>query len=100
MTIELPSYIAGTAVRTDRWLDVHYPCDNSLTGRVAIVGGEHLDQAIDAAIEGQRQPLTRYQRHDILRKAAVLLAEHREELAQLICRQAGLCMRETMYETG
>lgn len=84
-TIELPSYIAGKAIRTDRWLDVHYPWDNSLTGRVAIVGGEHLDQAINAAIEGQRELLTRYQRHDILRKAAVLLSEHREELAQLIC---------------
>ena len=37
MAIELPSYIAGTAVRTNRWLDVYYPWDNSLTGRVAMV---------------------------------------------------------------
>lgn len=100
MALELPAYIAGEAVRTDRWLDVYYPWDNSLTGRAAVVGREHLDQAIEAAIACQRQPLTRYQRHDILRKAAALLAEHREELAQLICREAGLCMRETMYETG
>ena len=99
MAIELPSYIAGTAVRTNRWLDVYYPWDNSLTGRVAMVGPEHLNQAIEAALAGH-PPLTRYQRHDILRKAAGLLAEHREELAQLICREAGLCMRETMYETG
>lgn len=100
MAVELPSYIAGEAVRTDRWLDVHYPWDNSLTGRVAVVGPEHLDQAIHAAIKGQKQPLTRYQRHDILRKAAALLAERREELAQLICRESGLCMQETRYETG
>ncbi|MCH2212051.1 MAG: aldehyde dehydrogenase family protein [Fuerstiella sp.] len=100
MVIELPSYIAGEAVRTDRWLDVHYPWDNSLTGRVAVAGPVHLERAIVAAIEGGRQPLTRYQRHDILRRAAALLAEHREELAQLICRESGLCMKETLYETG
>ncbi|MEO2035719.1 MAG: aldehyde dehydrogenase family protein [Planctomycetaceae bacterium] len=100
MAVELPSYIAGEAVRTDRWRDVHYPWDNSLTGRVAVVGPEHLDQAIHAAIKGQKQPLTRYQRHDILRKAAALLAERREELAQLICRESGLCMQETRSETG
>jgi len=99
MAIELPSYIAGEAVRTNRWLNVYYPWDNSLTGRVAMVGPEHLNQAIEAALAGH-PPLTRYQRHDILRKAAGLLAEHREELAQLICRETGLCMRETMYETG
>jgi len=100
MPIDLPSYIAGQPVRTDRWLEVHYPWDNSLTGRVAVVGPEHLDQAIEAALSGQQQPLTRYERHDILRKAAALLAEHREELAWLICREAGMCIRETMYETG
>jgi len=100
MSIDLPSYIAGKPVHTDRWLDVHYPWDNSLTGRVAVVGREHLDQAIEAALAGQQQPLTRYERHDILRKAAALLAEHREELAGLICREAGMCIRETMYETG
>lgn len=100
MVLELPGYIAGEAVRTDRWLDVLYPWDSSLTGRVALVGREHLDQAIEAALQGQQQPLTRYERHDILRKAAALLAERREELARLICREAGLCMRETMYETG
>ncbi len=100
MPLDLPSYIAGRAVRTDRWLDVHYPWDNSLTGRVAVVGRQHLDEAIEAALAGQQQPLTRYERHDILRKAAALLAERREELAGLICREAGMCIRETMYETG
>jgi len=100
MTIELPSYIAGEAVRTGKWLDVHYPWDNSVTGRAAVIGPEHLDQAIEAALKGQEQPLTRYERHAILRKAAGLLAEHREELAGLICREAGMCIRETMYETG
>ena len=57
MAIELPSYIAGEAVRTDRWLDVYYPWDHSLTGRVAMIGPQHLNQAIEAALAGH-SPLT------------------------------------------
>ncbi|MGB0991219.1 MAG: aldehyde dehydrogenase family protein [Akkermansiaceae bacterium] len=98
--MDLPSYIAGKPFHSDNKLEVHYPYDNSLTGTVSKIGPPQLDEAINAALEGQKNPLSRYQRHEILRKAAVLLAEHREELAKLICREAGLCMRETMYETG
>jgi phosphonoacetaldehyde dehydrogenase len=98
--ISLPSYIAGQAYHSDDKLEVHYPWDNSLTGTVSKIGPVQLNQAITAAIEGQKNPLTRYERHAILRKAATLLAENRKGLAKLICREAGLCMRDTMYETG
>ena len=100
MAINLPSYIAGKAVHSDDKLEVLYPYDNSLTGTVSKINGAQLNEAIEAAIEGAKNPLSRYERHAILRKAAELLAEHREELAAIICREAGLCMRETMYETG
>ena len=100
MPIDLPSYIAGKAVHSDDKLEVFYPYDNSLTGTVSKVTNAQLGDAMDAAIEGQKNPLTRYELHAILRRAAELLAEHREELAKLICRETGLCMRETMYETG
>ena len=100
MPTDLPSYIAGTPFHSDNKLEVLYPWDNSLTGTVSRIGKDQLDKAIEAALEGQKEPLSRYERHAILRKAAALLAEHRGELAKLICREAGLCMRETMYETG
>ena len=100
MPTDLPSYIAGTPFHSDNKLEVLYPWDNSLTGTVSRIGKAQLDKAIEAALEGQKEPLSRYERHAILRKAATLLAEHRGELAKLICREAGLCMRETMYETG
>ncbi len=98
--MDLPSYIAGKRFDSDNKLEVFYPYDNSLTGTVSKIGRPQLDEAIKVSLEGQKNPLTRYERHSILRKAAVLLAEHREELAKLICRETGLCMRETMYETG
>lgn len=100
LNLELPSYIAGEPVRTGNRLEVFYPWDNSCSGSVDKITGVHLGQAIQSALEGQKNPLSRYERHAILRRAAVLLAERREELAHTIRLETGLCMRETMYETG
>ena len=98
--MNLPSYIAGEAVHSDQKLEVFYPWDNSLTGTVSKISRADLERAITTALEGQKNPLSRYDRHAILRKAAQLMAENREEMAKVICRETGLCMRETRYETG
>ncbi len=100
MNLELPSYIAGEAIRTGDTLDVFYPWDGSRSGSVVKINRKHLEQAIGAALEGQKNPLSRYERHAILRKASVLLAERKEEFANTIRLESGLCMRDTSYETG
>jgi aldehyde dehydrogenase (NAD+) len=98
--LEMPSYIAGEPVWTSERLRVLYPWDGSLTGEACMVTTAHLEQAIVAALRGSSRPLSRYERHAILRRAAVLLAERREEFARLIRLETGLCHRETVYETG
>lgn len=99
-TLHLPSYIAGQAVHSGPPLEVRYPWDASLTGTVAQVGREQLETAIQAALDPANQPLDRYARHRILRNAAALLAERREEFAALITRETGLAAHEAKYETG
>lgn len=98
--MNLCSYINGKPVESDMRLEVFYPWDNSLTGTVTLASPQDLETAIEGALAGTSQPLTRYERHKVLRRAAELVAERREELAGLICRESGLCMRETRYETG
>jgi len=73
--INLSSYIAGKAVHSDDKLEVFYPYDNSLTGTVSKINNAQFNECIEAAIEGGKNPLTRYQRYAILRRAADLLAE-------------------------
>ena len=98
--IHCPAYIAGRAVNTDRVIEVRYPYDGSVTGTATLIGRAHLDEAIQAALEGGKNPLSRHERATVLRQAAALLAERREEFARLITRESGLCLRESRYETG
>ncbi len=97
--IHLPSYIAGQPVTTGRTLEVHYPWDDSLTGTAALISPDHLEQAITAALAFPKESLTRRDRHDILRRAASLLAARRDEFSALITRETGLAIREAKYET-
>lgn len=98
--IHLPAYLAGKPVETGRTVEVRYPFDGSLTGTAALIGPEELDTAIKAALDPANKPLNRHERATVLRKAAALLAERREEFACLITRETGLCMKESRYETG
>jgi len=95
-----PAWIAGRPIETGRALEVRYPYDGSLTGTATLIDREHLEEAIQAALVGGKKTLARYERATILRKAAALLAERREEFARLITRETGLCLRESRYETG
>jgi aldehyde dehydrogenase (NAD+) len=98
--LHLPSYIAGQPVTTGRTLEVRYPWDGSLTGTAALIDREHLETAITTALAFPNESLTRRDRHDILRKAAALLADRRDEFAALITRETGLAIREAKYETS
>jgi len=97
--LELPCYVAGEPVVGNSKLEVHYPYTGEVSGIVSMLGRKELDAAISAAL-APRDPLTRYQRYEILERARTLLSERADEFAHLIRSEAGLCMRETRYEVG
>ena len=66
---------------------------------MALAGREQTDAAIVSALNW-REPLTRFQRSQILEKARQLLETRNEEFARLITAESGLCIRETRYEVG
>lgn len=97
--LSLPSYLAGTATTSDQWIEVTNPWNNEIVGRVAAISGPQLDSLIRTHLD-PRPPLSRYDRSRILNKTRDLLDARREEFAQLITAEAGLCLRETRYEVG
>ncbi len=97
--LSLPSYLAGAATTSDHWIKVTNPWNNEIVGRVAAISGPQLDAVIRTHLQ-PRPALTRYERSRILNKTRDLLEARREEFAQLITAEAGLCLRETRYEVG
>src|SRR6266852_664657 len=97
--MEHACYVAGQKVSSRKGLEIHSPYDRRLVGSVLLAGRQQTEAAIEAGLaSGER--LTRFARSNILDRAGGLLAGRREEFAQLITAESGLCIRETRYEVG
>lgn len=95
--IDLPSYIAGVAVTTDRWLTVTNPWNDQAVGRVSTIDSDHLNDLI-AAHQVSHPKLSRYERSQILQRTRQLLEQHSDLLAKLISSESGICLRDTRLE--
>lgn len=97
--LNLSCLVAGKKSGATPVLEVHSPYDQHLAGTVALAGAAQTEEAIRAALSKGENP-SRFARSEILNQAARLLEQRREFFAQLISSEAGLCIRETRYETG
>lgn len=97
--LHLHCYVAGKKVNTSKELSVYSPYDNRLVGTVALAGKKETDEAVEAALEGGKI-LNRYERYMVLDKTRQMLMIRKEEIAQLISAESGLCIREARYEMG
>ena len=97
--LTLPSYVAGRPVESIAELVVKSPYNAAVAGAVRTASRADTDAAVAAACAFRDTP-TRYQRSQVLEKARVQLEQRREEFAQLISSEAGLCVRESRYEVG
>ncbi|MDN5287950.1 MAG: phosphonoacetaldehyde dehydrogenase [Mucilaginibacter sp.] len=97
--LKLTSLIGGKPVSSGKQLAVTSPYDGRLVGTVEMAGLSDTLAAIDTALKGGRV-LTRYERYSVLDKARTLLLERKEEFAQVITAESGLCITEARYEIG
>lgn len=94
-----PLRIAGERVATGRSLAVRYPYTGEVVAQVAMAGVDDVRRAI-ATARAYRSPLTRYERYRILMRAGEIIAARRDEIARSITLESGLCLKDTLYETG
>lgn len=97
--IKSASLIAGKPVISGKTLAVNNPYNGNLVGTVEMAGLNDTQAAIDIALKGGKV-LTRYERYSVLYKTRTMLLERKEEFAQLITAEAGLCITEARYEIG
>lgn len=91
--------IGGEKVYTDGVIEVRYPYTDEVIGTVPAGGAEHARQAFEIAA-AYRPRLSRYERQQILFKAAELIRERREEIAHWLTLELGICHQHALYETG
>ncbi len=91
--------IGGRHVETDDVIEVRYPFTNEVIGTVPAGNAEHAREAFEIAANYQPK-LTRYERQQILFKAAELIRSRRERIADVITLELGICKQHSLYETG
>lgn len=91
--------IGGRRVETKDVIEVQYPYTNEVIGTVPAGGAEHAREAFEIAAN-YTPKLSRYERQQILFKAAELIRERREAIAEVLTLELGICKQHALYETG
>ncbi|GAB1595518.1 aldehyde dehydrogenase family protein [Lysobacter claricitrinus] len=97
---QLPIYIAGQPVTTGDWLDVTDKYSGKVAAQVARADASHVEQAI-AAAHGARAAMAALPpdaRRDVLEHCVRRFEERRDELADLLCTEAGKPIRDSRGE--
>ncbi len=91
--------IAGEKIHRDRTLEVRFPYTGEVVATVPKATVEDVKRAVRVAREYTPR-LTRYERYRILMRAGEIIASRRDEIARGITLESGLCLKDSIYETG
>lgn len=80
-------------------LSVTNPYTGEIVGDVPLSSPAQIRAALDRGA-AHRSELTRHERAEVLFAVAEAIRARREELAALITAESGLCLADSMYETG
>ncbi len=94
-----PMRIAGRKVDADGIIEVRYPYTDEVVGTVPAGRAEHARQAFEIAA-AYRSKLTRYERQQILFRAADLLVARRDEIGKWLTLELGISRKDSDYEVG
>ncbi len=91
--------IAGQKVACDRHIEVFNPFTNAVVGTVPKASLEQVREAFRIA-QAYKPRLSRFDRANILNKAAAIVRERVPKIAALITAECGLSMKDSTYEAG
>ena len=91
--------IGGQHVHKDRVLEIKNPFTDEVIGTVPIADVSDVRHAFELA-KAYRPRLSRYERSNILMKAAQIVVSQSERISDLITLESGLCKKDSLYEAG
>ncbi len=98
-TMRLAGRKVGAERTGDRAIEVFNPYTGQLIGTVPKATLEEVRNTF-AKAHAYKPSLSRYERAAILNRAAAIIKDRLDEVAQLITAEAGLCLKDSMYEAG
>lgn len=100
MSAARPLYLANIAIETTDTLDVVDKFSNERLASVCVATAPLVSQAVAAAVHAERamRELPAWRRRDILRWCVERFGQRREELAEVLCREAGKPIRDARVE--
>ena len=89
--VDYPLYVAGKAVTTGQWLEVHDKYNNTVYARVALADAKVLEKAIAASVkaEAEMAALKPFQKQKILLHCVKRFNELRDELTEILIAEGG-----------
>jgi len=82
-----------------RVIEIRNPYDGEVVGTVPKATVAEVRKAITRA-HGYKSKLTRYERANLMQRAAALLRERTAQASDLITRESGLSKKDSLYEVG
>lgn len=91
--------IGGQLIHKDRVIEVQNPYTGEVVGTVPKADVSDVRKALELA-KAYRPKLSRYERSNILMKAAEIVVSQTERISDLITLESGLCKKDSLYEAG
>ena len=91
--------IGGQRISKDRVIQVMNPFTDEVVGTVPKADVSDVRHALELA-KAYRPRLSRYERSNILMKAAEIVVSQTERISDLITLESGLCKKDSLYEAG
>ncbi len=94
-----PMRIAGKMVESDRTFEVFNPYTGDVVGTAPCAKPEQIREAFQIAAD-YKPTLSRYERQQILFRAAEILESRKDDISDLITAECGICKKDSLYEVG
>lgn len=100
MATSFPMYLAGEWVEADDSLDIINPYNGELVGTTYQASRDQLNRAIEAAVAvfPTMRAMPTFERVNLLRALADKMRARRDDIARMICLEAGKPIREAEVE--
>src|SRR3989338_9114757 len=97
-----PLYVAGNWKNSAKNLEVTYPYNNAVIGKVALGGTTEVEEAIAGAVTAfeRTKKLSSKQRYDILTQAVREIESRKEEFARTITLESGKSINDARGEVA